>query len=54
MGTLFPFVRGSAQAVADARRAAAATGRSDEEWWAARSAALLELVPDFAERFPAV
>ncbi|MYV58845.1 TetR/AcrR family transcriptional regulator, partial [Streptomyces sp. SID4931] len=27
---------------------------SDEEWWAARSAALLELVPDFAERFPAV
>ncbi|WP_306339629.1 TetR/AcrR family transcriptional regulator C-terminal domain-containing protein [Streptomyces sp. AS13] len=54
VGTLFPFVRGSAQAVADARRAAAATGSSDEEWWAARSAALLELVPDFAERFPAV
>ncbi|MFJ9622233.1 TetR/AcrR family transcriptional regulator [Streptomyces sp. NPDC101181] len=54
VGTLFPFVRGSAQAVADARLAAAATGSSDEEWWAARSAALLELVPDFAERFPAV
>ncbi|MER7697611.1 MULTISPECIES: TetR/AcrR family transcriptional regulator C-terminal domain-containing protein [unclassified Streptomyces] len=54
VGTLFPFVRGAAQAVADARLAAAATGSSDEEWWAARSAALLELVPDFAERFPAV
>ncbi|MFG3407290.1 TetR/AcrR family transcriptional regulator [Streptomyces sp. NPDC048142] len=54
VGTLFPFVRGSAQAVADARLAAAATGSSDEEWWAARSAALMELVPDFAERFPAV
>ncbi|WP_318197230.1 TetR/AcrR family transcriptional regulator [Streptomyces sp. MCL20-2] len=54
VGTLFPFVRGSAQAVADARLAAATTGSSDEEWWAARSAALLELVPDFAERFPAV
>ncbi|MFI7287568.1 TetR/AcrR family transcriptional regulator [Streptomyces anulatus] len=54
MGTLFPYIRGSAQAVADARLAAAATGSSDEEWWAARSAALMELVPDFAERFPAV
>ncbi len=54
VGTLFPYLRGSAQAVADARLAASATGSSDEEWWAARSAALLELVPDFAERFPAV
>ncbi|MEI7033229.1 TetR/AcrR family transcriptional regulator [Streptomyces pratensis] len=54
VGTLFPFVRGAAQAVADARLAAAATGSSDEEWWAVRSAALTELVPDFAERFPAV
>ncbi|MFH8434146.1 TetR/AcrR family transcriptional regulator [Streptomyces sp. NPDC018007] len=54
VGTLFPFVRGSAQAVADARLAAAATGSADEEWWAARSAALLDLVPDFAQRFPAV
>lgn len=54
VGTLFPYLRGSAQAVADARLAAAATGSSDAEWWAARSAALMELVPDFAERFPAV
>ncbi|WP_460037422.1 TetR/AcrR family transcriptional regulator C-terminal domain-containing protein [Streptomyces cavourensis] len=54
VGTLFPFVRGSAQTVADARLAATATGSSDAEWWAARSAALKELVPDFAERFPAV
>ncbi|MFH9265458.1 TetR/AcrR family transcriptional regulator [Streptomyces sp. NPDC017546] len=53
-GTLFAYARGSAQTVADARLAAAATGSSDEEWWAARSAALMELVPDFAERFPAV
>ncbi|MFI1222581.1 MULTISPECIES: TetR/AcrR family transcriptional regulator C-terminal domain-containing protein [unclassified Streptomyces] len=54
VGTLFPYLRGSAQAVADARLAARATGSSDEEWWAARSAALTELVPDFAARFPAV
>ncbi|SCD86983.1 MULTISPECIES: TetR/AcrR family transcriptional regulator [unclassified Streptomyces] len=54
VGTLFPLVQGSARTVADARRAATATGSSDEEWWAARSAALTELVPDFAERFPAV
>lgn len=54
VGTLVPFVRGSAQTVADARLAATATGSSDAEWWAARSAALTELVPDFAERFPAV
>lgn len=54
VGTLFPFVRGSAQVVADARLAPAATGRSDAQWWAARSAALTELVPDFADRFPAV
>ncbi|MFJ2026931.1 TetR/AcrR family transcriptional regulator [Streptomyces sp. NPDC087897] len=54
VGTLFPFVRGSAQTVADARLAAEATGSTDKEWWAARSAALMELVPDFAERFPAV
>ncbi|MEV1090267.1 TetR/AcrR family transcriptional regulator [Streptomyces microflavus] len=54
VGTLFPLVQGSARTVADARRAAGATGSSDEEWWAARAAALTELVPDFAERFPAV
>ncbi|MFJ4854706.1 TetR/AcrR family transcriptional regulator [Streptomyces sp. NPDC088730] len=52
VGTLFHFVRGAAQTVADAREAASATGRADEEWWYARSAALMELVPDFADRYP--
>ncbi|MFJ4963476.1 hypothetical protein EES43_18785 [Streptomyces sp. ADI96-02] len=54
VGTLLPFVQGSARTVADARLAATVTGASDEEWWSARAAALTELVPDFAERFPAV
>ncbi|GIH93576.1 TetR/AcrR family transcriptional regulator [Planobispora siamensis] len=49
---LFHFVRGTAQTVAEARLAAAATGVSDQEWWAGRSALLSELAPDFAERFP--
>ncbi|PLW71324.1 TetR family transcriptional regulator [Streptomyces sp. SCUT-3] len=52
VGLLFDFVRGSAQTVADARNAAAATGTSDQEWWSARSAVLREVAPDFAERFP--
>lgn len=52
VGTLSHFVRGAAQTVADAREAASATGRPDEEWWYARSAALVELVPDFADRYP--
>lgn len=50
VGTLFHFVRGAAQTVADARDAA--SGRPDEEWWYARSAALVELVPDVADRYP--
>ncbi|TDQ04420.1 TetR/AcrR family transcriptional regulator [Labedaea rhizosphaerae] len=48
---LTDFVRGAAQTVADARQAARSTGESDADWWAARSAALAELAPDFAERF---
>jgi AcrR family transcriptional regulator len=48
---LTDFVRGAAQTVTDARQAAHATGESDEDWWAARSAAMAELAPDFAERF---
>ncbi|MBB4943637.1 AcrR family transcriptional regulator [Streptosporangium album] len=54
VGTLFHFVRGSAQTVAETRQAPAATGVSDEEWWHARSALLKEVAPDFAERFPTV
>ncbi|MEU2912244.1 TetR/AcrR family transcriptional regulator [Streptomyces massasporeus] len=54
VGTLINHVRGAAQTVVDSRQAAAATGVSDEDWWAARSAAFEEVVPDFAERFPTV
>ncbi|MFF4773774.1 TetR/AcrR family transcriptional regulator [Microtetraspora fusca] len=52
VAALFHFVRGNAQAAAESRIAAAATGMSDEEWWAGRSALLGRLAPDFAERFP--
>lgn len=53
VGVLTHFVRGSAQTIAEARIAPDATGVSDEDWWSARSALLLELVPDLARRFPA-
>ncbi|MFC7447073.1 TetR/AcrR family transcriptional regulator [Rhodococcus daqingensis] len=52
VGVLFHFVRGSAAAVAESRRAAVATGMSDEQWWSTRSALLQQVAPDFAERFP--
>ncbi|MEU8383550.1 TetR/AcrR family transcriptional regulator [Streptosporangium sp. NPDC048865] len=52
VGTLFCFVRGAAQTVAESRRAPAETGMSDEEWWYARSALLEEVATDFRERFP--
>ncbi|MFI6759753.1 TetR/AcrR family transcriptional regulator [Micromonospora sp. NPDC050417] len=52
VGTLFHFVRGTAQTVAEARQAQAATGMSDEDWWYARSALLAEVAPDLAQRFP--
>ncbi|KAA2258108.1 TetR family transcriptional regulator [Solihabitans fulvus] len=54
VGTLFSFVRGAAQTVAETRQAPTVTGVSDEEWWLARSAMLTELAPDFTERFPAI
>ncbi|MEV4186872.1 TetR/AcrR family transcriptional regulator C-terminal domain-containing protein [Streptosporangium canum] len=54
VGTLFYFVRGAAQTVAESRQAAAATGVSDEQWWPVRAALLGEVAPDFAERFPMV
>ncbi|HKN98502.1 MAG TPA: hypothetical protein VJX10_15390 [Pseudonocardiaceae bacterium] len=53
MSLLFNYVRGSAQTVAESRQAAATTGVSDQDWWAGRSAHLVEVAPDFAERFPA-
>ncbi|MFC0627834.1 TetR/AcrR family transcriptional regulator C-terminal domain-containing protein [Kribbella deserti] len=49
---LFSIVRGAAQQSAEAIRAAEATGQSDQQWWAARAAALQEVAPDFAARFP--
>jgi AcrR family transcriptional regulator len=52
IGTLFHFVRGAAQTVAESRLAARATGVSDDDWWLARSALMAEVAPDFAERFP--
>ncbi|GAA4198885.1 TetR/AcrR family transcriptional regulator C-terminal domain-containing protein [Streptosporangium oxazolinicum] len=52
VGTLFCFVRGAAQTVAESRQAPVVTGVSDEEWWYARSALLAEVAPDFRERFP--
>ncbi|GAA3820576.1 TetR/AcrR family transcriptional regulator C-terminal domain-containing protein [Sphaerisporangium flaviroseum] len=54
VGALVHFVRGAARTIAETRQAPAATGVSDEEWWYARSALLLEVVPDFTERFPMV
>ncbi|WP_424533082.1 TetR/AcrR family transcriptional regulator [Sphaerisporangium viridialbum] len=54
VGTLFHFVRGAAQTIAESRQAAAATGVSDEEWWFTRSSLLEQVAPDFAERFPMV
>ena len=54
VGTLFHFVRGAASAIVEADQAVAATGTSNEDWWAERSAALLEVVPDFAERYPTI
>ncbi|SHF15652.1 TetR/AcrR family transcriptional regulator [Streptoalloteichus hindustanus] len=54
VGTLFHYVRGSAQTVAESRHAPATTGVSDEDWWRARASLLLEVAPDFAERFPMV
>lgn len=53
-GTLTSFVRGAARMVTESRQAPAATGMSENDWWYARSAALTEAVPDFAEQFPAM
>ncbi|WP_214414128.1 TetR/AcrR family transcriptional regulator [Sphaerisporangium fuscum] len=54
VGTLFHFVRGAAQTIAEARQAPAATGVPDEQWWHTRSGLMSEVAPDFAERYPMV
>jgi AcrR family transcriptional regulator len=53
-GTLFGFVRGAVQIVAESRLAPDVTGVTDDEWWCARSALLQEVCPDFSGRFPMV
>lgn len=52
VSVLFHFARGTAQTVAELRIAATAGSASEREWWSRRSAALHEVVPDFAQRFP--
>jgi AcrR family transcriptional regulator len=49
---LFYVARGTAQAVAESRLAAAAGGASEQAWWSSRAAALRQVAPDFAQRFP--
>jgi AcrR family transcriptional regulator len=54
IGAVTVFVQGAARAVLDARSAAAATGMTDDEWWAARAPLLEELTSEFdwPTRFP--
>lgn len=52
VGAINYFVRGAAQTITEARAARTATGESDEEWWYARSAVLMEIEPDFASKYP--
>jgi AcrR family transcriptional regulator len=49
---LFYVVRGTAHTVAESRLAAAAGGASEQAWWSGRVAALRQVAPDFAQRFP--
>src|SRR4029453_13945892 len=49
---LFYVVRGTAQAVAESRLAAAAGGASEQAWWARRVAALRQGGPAFPRGFP--
>jgi AcrR family transcriptional regulator len=49
---LLTLCRSTGRLIADARHAARASGTSDEQWWQEQSAAMAELVPDFARRFP--
>ncbi|GLZ33733.1 TetR family transcriptional regulator [Lentzea sp. NBRC 105346] len=52
VSALVHYVRGSAESVTEARDASTATGTTDDAWWAGQSAALQEVAPDFAARFP--
>lgn len=52
ISVLFHVVRGMAQTIAESRSAATANDDSEQQWWSDRAAALDEVVPDFAQRFP--
>jgi AcrR family transcriptional regulator len=48
----YSLAQGTARAAADQRAAARETGQADARWWQDRAAAMAEVVPDFARRFP--
>lgn len=52
VSVLFHVVRGIAQTITESRVAATAGDSSEQQWWSQRSAALSQVVPDFAQRFP--
>jgi AcrR family transcriptional regulator len=52
VSSLFALVRTAARTIGEARAAELETGQSDRDWWQARSQALAEVAPDFADRFP--
>jgi AcrR family transcriptional regulator len=52
VSVLFHVVRGMAQTIAESRVAATTSDGSEQQWWAQRAAALNEVVPDFAQRYP--
>jgi hypothetical protein len=54
VGATLNVVRGAVRIAAEARQARQETGLSDEDWWRTRTAALGELAPDLAQRYPHV
>jgi AcrR family transcriptional regulator len=52
VSVLFHVVRGIAHTITESRVAATADDSSEQQWWSQRSAALSQVVPDFAQRFP--
>jgi AcrR family transcriptional regulator len=49
---LFALARSTGRMVADARHADRTAELTESQWWQRQSAAMAELVPDFAQRFP--
>lgn len=52
VSVLFHVVRGMAQTITESRAAATSSDGSERQWWTRRAAALAEVAPDFAVRFP--